>query len=111
MEGTGSLTFFTNDRGGAIDDSVVTRSPTTRVYLVVNTSCCRDKMPGAMAFREVEETHAMGAQVPLPSSVLSGAVEFGEVKDIGVMATAAAAVPLAFSSYCVVCPDWTCPSC
>ncbi|KAG6494480.1 hypothetical protein ZIOFF_049512 [Zingiber officinale] len=40
--GTGSLTVFTNERGGAIDDSVVTKVQDDHVYLVVNAGC-RDK--------------------------------------------------------------------
>ncbi|EMS49413.1 Aminomethyltransferase, mitochondrial [Triticum urartu] len=42
MDGTGSLTVFTNDKGGAIDDSVVTKVNDHHVYLVVNAGC-RDK--------------------------------------------------------------------
>lgn len=40
--GTGTLTVFTNDKGGAIDDSVVTKVKDDHVYLVVNAGC-RDK--------------------------------------------------------------------
>lgn len=40
--GTGSLTVFTNEKGGAIDDSVVTKVGDEHVYLVVNAGC-RDK--------------------------------------------------------------------
>ncbi|KAJ6822149.1 putative aminomethyltransferase, mitochondrial [Iris pallida] len=40
--GTGTLTVFTNERGGAIDDSVVTKVGDEHVYLVVNAGC-RDK--------------------------------------------------------------------
>ncbi|XP_044318530.1 aminomethyltransferase, mitochondrial-like [Triticum aestivum] len=35
-DGTGSLTVFTNDKGGAIDDSVITKVNEHHVYLVVN---------------------------------------------------------------------------
>jgi aminomethyltransferase len=41
-DGTGSLTVFTNEKGGAIDDSVVTKVTDTHIYLVVNAGC-RDK--------------------------------------------------------------------
>uniref|UniRef100_A0A0E0KVG4 Aminomethyltransferase, mitochondrial n=1 Tax=Oryza punctata TaxID=4537 RepID=A0A0E0KVG4_ORYPU len=41
-DGTGTLTVFTNDRGGAIDDSVVTKVTDQHIYLVVNAGC-RDK--------------------------------------------------------------------
>ena len=40
--GSGSLSVFTNERGGIIDDTVVTRSGEDSVYLVVNAGC-RDK--------------------------------------------------------------------
>ncbi|KAJ3698594.1 hypothetical protein LUZ61_002299 [Rhynchospora tenuis] len=40
--GTGSLTVFTNENGGAIDDSVVTKVKDDHIYLVVNAGC-RDK--------------------------------------------------------------------
>ncbi|CAM8906699.1 unnamed protein product [Rhodiola kirilowii] len=40
--GTGSLTVFTNDNGGAIDDSVITKVTDDHIYLVVNAGC-RDK--------------------------------------------------------------------
>ncbi|KAK4711434.1 hypothetical protein R3W88_005947 [Solanum pinnatisectum] len=40
--GTGSLTVFTNEKGGAIDDSVVTKVTNDHIYLVVNAGC-RDK--------------------------------------------------------------------
>ncbi|OIV91919.1 hypothetical protein TanjilG_26038 [Lupinus angustifolius] len=40
--GTGSLTVFTNEKGGAIDDSVITKVTDHHIYLVVNAGC-RDK--------------------------------------------------------------------
>ncbi|KAH7670968.1 aminomethyltransferase protein [Dioscorea alata] len=40
--GTGTLTVFTNERGGAIDDSVITKVSDDLIYLVVNAGC-RDK--------------------------------------------------------------------
>ena len=40
--GTGTLTVFTNEKGGAIDDSVVTKVKDDHIYLVVNAGC-RDK--------------------------------------------------------------------
>ncbi|OIV95824.1 hypothetical protein TanjilG_06800 [Lupinus angustifolius] len=40
--GTGSLTVFTNEKGGAIDDSVITKVTDNHIYLVVNAGC-RDK--------------------------------------------------------------------
>ncbi|KAG5011430.1 hypothetical protein JHK82_023627 [Glycine max] len=40
--GTGSLTVFTNEKGGAIDDSVITKVKDDHIYLVVNAGC-RDK--------------------------------------------------------------------
>ncbi|KAJ3693606.1 hypothetical protein LUZ60_009086 [Juncus effusus] len=40
--GHGTLTVFTNEKGGAIDDSVVTKVKDDHIYLVVNAGC-RDK--------------------------------------------------------------------
>ncbi|GAB4815542.1 hypothetical protein N2152v2_002588 [Parachlorella kessleri] len=40
--GSGSLSVFTNDKGGIIDDTVVTRVADDEIYLVVNAGC-RDK--------------------------------------------------------------------
>lgn len=40
--GTGCLTVFTNEKGGAIDDSVITKVTDDHIYLVVNAGC-RDK--------------------------------------------------------------------
>lgn len=40
--GTGTLTVFTNEKGGAIDDSVITKVKDDHIYLVVNAGC-RDK--------------------------------------------------------------------
>jgi len=40
--GAGSLTVFTNEKGGAIDDSVITKVKDDHIYLVVNAGC-RDK--------------------------------------------------------------------
>lgn len=40
--GTGTLTVFTNETGGAIDDSIVTKVKDDHIYIVVNAGC-RDK--------------------------------------------------------------------
>lgn len=40
--GNGTLTVFTNEKGGAIDDSVITKVKDDHIYLVVNAGC-RDK--------------------------------------------------------------------
>lgn len=40
--GTGTLTVFTNEKGGAIDDSIVTKVKDDHIYIVVNAGC-RDK--------------------------------------------------------------------
>ncbi|CAH9099629.1 unnamed protein product [Cuscuta epithymum] len=42
VPGTGTLTVFTNETGGAIDDSVITKVTDSHIYLVVNAGC-RDK--------------------------------------------------------------------
>ncbi|KAI8462982.1 MAG: hypothetical protein J3K34DRAFT_389317 [Monoraphidium minutum] len=41
-DGTGSLSVFTNEKGGIIDDTVITKVTPTEIYLVVNAGC-RDK--------------------------------------------------------------------
>jgi aminomethyltransferase len=38
-DGTGTLSVFTNEKGGIIDDSVITKVSPTEVYLVVNAGC------------------------------------------------------------------------
>ena len=40
--GTGSLSCFTNDKGGIIDDTVITKVKDDHIYIVVNAGC-RDK--------------------------------------------------------------------
>ncbi|KMT09774.1 hypothetical protein BVRB_6g127540 [Beta vulgaris subsp. vulgaris] len=40
--GTGTLSVFTNEKGGVIDDSVITKVKDDHIYLVVNAGC-RDK--------------------------------------------------------------------
>eukprot|EP00252_Welwitschia_mirabilis_P018223 TRINITY_DN40508_c0_g1_i1.p1 TRINITY_DN40508_c0_g1~~TRINITY_DN40508_c0_g1_i1.p1 ORF type:complete len:411 (-),score=76.60 TRINITY_DN40508_c0_g1_i1:157-1389(-) len=40
--GTGTLTVFTNEKGGTVDDSIVTKVTDDHIYLVVNAGC-RDK--------------------------------------------------------------------
>ncbi|CAM8896352.1 unnamed protein product [Rhodiola kirilowii] len=42
QDGTGTLTVFTNEKGGSIDDSVITKVKNDHIYLVVNAGC-RDK--------------------------------------------------------------------
>lgn len=41
-EYSGSLSVLTNERGGIIDDTVITRMPRDEIYMVVNAGC-RDK--------------------------------------------------------------------
>lgn len=38
-DGTGSLSVFTNEKGGIIDDTVITKVSPTEIYLVVNAGC------------------------------------------------------------------------
>lgn len=38
-DGTGSLSVFTNEKGGIIDDTVITKVADDEVYLVVNAGC------------------------------------------------------------------------
>lgn len=39
QNGSGTLSVFTNERGGIIDDTVVTRVADDEIYLVVNAGC------------------------------------------------------------------------
>jgi len=41
-DGTGTLSVFTNEKGGIIDDTVITKVNANEIYLVVNAGC-RDK--------------------------------------------------------------------
>ena len=45
--GTGSLSVITNEKGGIIDDTVVTKVNDSHIYLVVNAGC-REKDLGTM---------------------------------------------------------------
>jgi len=38
-DGSGSLSVFTNEQGGCIDDTVITKVSDTEIYLVVNAGC------------------------------------------------------------------------
>ncbi len=44
--GTGTLSVLTNEKGGIIDDTVVTKVDDNHIYLVVNAGC-REKDLGA----------------------------------------------------------------
>ena len=46
-DGTGTLSVFTNEKGGIIDDTVVTRVTPSHIYIVVNAGC-RDKDLGEL---------------------------------------------------------------
>ncbi|URE10953.1 The glycine cleavage system catalyzes the degradation of glycine (By similarity) [Musa troglodytarum] len=81
--GTGTLTVFTNERGGAIDDSVVTKVRDDHIYLVVNAGC-RDKdlahiaahmeafkaKGGAVDWHIHDERSLLALQGPLAAPVL-----------------------------------------
>ncbi|WOL12219.1 hypothetical protein Cni_G20985 [Canna indica] len=81
--GTGTLTVFTNERGGAIDDSVVTKVKDDHIYLVVNAGC-RDKdlahigehmeafkkKGGAVDWHIHDERSLLALQGPLAAPVL-----------------------------------------
>ncbi|XP_042397946.1 aminomethyltransferase, mitochondrial-like [Zingiber officinale] len=81
--GTGSLTVFTNERGGAVDDSVVTKVQDDHIYLVVNAGC-RDKdlahigahmeafkkKGGVVDWHVHDERSLLALQGPLAASVL-----------------------------------------
>ncbi|CAI0625938.1 unnamed protein product [Linum tenue] len=81
--GTGSLTVFTNEKGGAIDDSVITKVTEDHIYLVVNAGC-RDKdlahieehmkafkaKGGDVAWHIHDERSLLALQGPLAAPVL-----------------------------------------
>ncbi|KAK1261024.1 hypothetical protein QJS04_geneDACA023446 [Acorus gramineus] len=102
--GTGTLTVFTNDKGGAIDDSVVTKVADDHVYLVVNAGC-RDKdlahigahmeafkkKGGAVDWHIHDERSLLALQGPLAGAVLQTLTKedlskfyFGEFKMLDV---------------------------
>jgi aminomethyltransferase len=86
--GTGSLSVFTNEKGGIIDDTVVTKVSDTEIYLVVNAGC-REKdlahigqhlkdfnSKGGDVSMEVHDDRALLAlQGPEAASVLQPLVE------------------------------------
>eukprot|EP00252_Welwitschia_mirabilis_P018809 TRINITY_DN4206_c0_g1_i1.p1 TRINITY_DN4206_c0_g1~~TRINITY_DN4206_c0_g1_i1.p1 ORF type:complete len:410 (-),score=86.30 TRINITY_DN4206_c0_g1_i1:271-1500(-) len=81
--GTGTLTVFTNEKGGIIDDSIVTKVADDHIYLVVNAGC-RDKdlahieshmnsfqaKGGNVTWHIHDERSLLALQGPLASSTL-----------------------------------------
>ncbi|RWW34907.1 hypothetical protein BHE74_00039307 [Ensete ventricosum] len=72
--GTGTLTVFTNERGGAIDDSVVTKVGDDHIYLVVNAGC-RDKDLAHIG-AHLDDFKAKGGDVDNPLSNLPEIVSY-----------------------------------
>jgi len=60
-DGTGSYSLITNDKGGIVDDTVLTRVAEDNVYLVVNAGC-RDKDLGHFG-KYLDQYRAKGADV------------------------------------------------
>ncbi|XP_072969850.1 aminomethyltransferase, mitochondrial [Typha angustifolia] len=102
--GTGTLTVFTNEKGGAIDDSVVTKVTEDHIYLVVNAGC-RDKdlahigehmeafkgKGGDVKWHIHDERSLLALQGPLSGSVLQlltkddlSKMYFGEFKTLDI---------------------------
>jgi aminomethyltransferase len=61
--GTGSLSVFTNEKGGIIDDTVVTKVTDSEIYLVVNAGC-REKDLAHLG-RHLEAFKAKGGDVSM----------------------------------------------
>jgi len=61
--GTGSLSVFTNEKGGIIDDTVVTKVSDTEVYLVVNAGCAEKDI--AHIGKHLAKAQAAGKDVKL----------------------------------------------
>ncbi|KAK9155670.1 hypothetical protein Sjap_003150 [Stephania japonica] len=81
--GTGTLSVFTNEKGGSIDDTVITKVTDDHIYLVVNAGC-RDKdlahieghmksftsKGGDVSWHIHDERSLLALQGPLAASVL-----------------------------------------
>lgn len=61
--GTGSLSVFTNEKGGIIDDTVVTKVSETEIYLVVNAGCREKDL--AHINKHLESFRAKGKDVSM----------------------------------------------
>ncbi|KAL4425386.1 hypothetical protein ABPG75_009402 [Micractinium tetrahymenae] len=62
-DGTGTLSVFTNEKGGIIDDTVVTKVSSDELYIVVNAGC-RDKDLAHIG-QHLEAFKAKGGQVDM----------------------------------------------
>ena len=62
-DGTGSLSVFTNEKGGIIDDTVVTKVSDTEIYLVVNAGCREKDL--AHLNKHLDEYRAKGKDVTM----------------------------------------------
>lgn len=62
-DGTGSLSCFTNEKGGIIDDTVITKVSKDELYVVVNAGC-RDKDLAHIG-KHLAAAQAAGKQVTL----------------------------------------------
>ena len=84
-DGTGSLSVFTNEKGGIIDDTVITKVNANEIYLVVNAGCrekdlahlgahlARAKAAGKDVSMEVHDDRGLLAlQGPAAAKVLQG---------------------------------------
>ncbi|KDD72849.1 aminomethyltransferase folate-binding domain-containing protein [Helicosporidium sp. ATCC 50920] len=102
--GKGTLTLLTNERGGIIDDAMVTRLGESEIYMVVNAGC-RDKdlahiekhladaQAGGMdvTLQVLDDRALLALQGPQAASALQGLVQhdlsslyFGSMAEMGV---------------------------
>ncbi|KAK8939799.1 hypothetical protein KSP40_PGU007611 [Platanthera guangdongensis] len=102
--GTGTLPVFTNERGGAIDDSVVTKVTDDHIYLGVNACCCDKDLAhigehleafkakgGDLSWYIHDERSLLALQSPLSAPVLQHLTKddlskmyFGEFKTLDI---------------------------
>ncbi|CAO2823645.1 unnamed protein product [Amaranthus hypochondriacus] len=87
--GTGTLSVFTNEKGGSIDDTVITKVKDDHIYLVVNAGC-RDKdlahieehmkvfksKGGDVSWHIHDERSLLALQGPLAAPVLQHLTKF-----------------------------------
>lgn len=90
--GTGGLTVFTNEKGGIIDDSVVTRVADKDVYLVVNAGCAEKDL--AHIGKHLAKAQAAGKDVQMTVHTDRALLALQGPKAADVLASLAPKLPL-----------------
>ena len=90
--GTGGLTVFTNEKGGIIDDSVVTRVAENDVYLVVNAGCAEKDL--AHIGKHLATVQAAGKDVQMTVHTDRALLALQGPKAADVLGALAPALPL-----------------